>query len=175
MNMRVEREKVASGVQRRDGSRGAAGAELKNELFPRLPGSCVDVLQESTIEFKERSDPLWEGKDYVLVWVGLKHPLAQVLSEYDGALGVAGGAEAALLAGEGDELRVVALLTAGSHTAMGQDAAVEIGVESGWHLVAQGAVLALEVVLPAARKLLPAVGDKPIQRRRLRLAARVGP
>jgi len=115
--------RVGTGTRTGAAERGADGA----------PQDAEHVAGEARVVGQEGADPLRQGA----------HPLAErqrrqdVVAEVGGhlhdAARVAGGADAAALAGEGDEPLGGARVAADAGEAVGKDAAAEIGAEVGLH------------------------------------------
>jgi len=102
-----------------------------------------------------------------------EHLLAQEGGERGGALGGAGWAQAAALAGERDEELGAAGATAHPGEPVLQDAAVEIGADG---LIREGppeAIVAFVLLLPGGTHVRVVRLDRAIQRRRLGVARAV--
>ena len=126
------------------------------------------------IETQEDPQPLRDGEDDLPVR-HLREKLAGPRDPEQLALLVAGRAEAAQLAGEGDQDVVPALGAVRSRRAVGEDAAIEVAVDRGRDRAAQVAVRGLEALLLDAEKALELVGKRPVWQRALRPARAVEP
>ena len=89
--------------------------------------------------------------------------LVQMFGKNQSALSVTAGAESAPFAGEGDQLRVFAVLAVCSRTAVGEDAAVEVGVKGGKHCAAKRSKAGLKLVFPEVFQRLAVMVDDPIE------------
>jgi hypothetical protein len=78
---------------------------------------------------QEGADPLWQGEDPLAERQRWQHVIGQVGGHLHHAPGVARRADAAALAGEGDEALGGARIAADAGKAMGEDAAAEVGAE----------------------------------------------
>ena len=75
------------------------------------------------------TQPLWHGKNPLPCGHMRQHMVGEVRGDLAHTPGVAGGANAAALAGERDQTLVVAGLTPGPGQAMGQTATLEVAPE----------------------------------------------
>jgi hypothetical protein len=131
VGMQVQRG--AEAVQEADGSELRIGGRIGTGATEGGPGGPEEdaedgacnirvVMQEGTQALGEGQHPLANGE------VG-QDGIGEVGGEIGHAPGVAGGADPAALAGEGDEALVATVLAAGAGEAVGEDAATEVGEE----------------------------------------------
>lgn len=78
----------------------------------------------------------------------LENCVIEVFAELHRALGIAGGAESSLLAGESHKEGVLAGIAVHPRRTVGEKSAVEVLIESCQHLVAKHAVGCLEALFP---------------------------
>jgi hypothetical protein len=127
--LRAEPCSVEEGDGAELGLCGGGEAALQQEGADRAQQDAQDgsgerrvAGQEGAQSLRQREDPLPHGE-------GRQHLVVQMGGDLDHPAGVAGGADAAPLAREGNQSLGAALPAAGARKAVGEDAAAEIGAE----------------------------------------------
>jgi len=127
----VERgaEAVREGDRADAGVFGSAGGVLQEEGADGAEQDAQHGAVEGGIVRQERAQALRQREDPLAHGQGRQDVIVEVGGDLHPAAGVAGGADAAPLAGEGDEAFGAAVAAASAGEAMGEDAAGEIGAE----------------------------------------------
>jgi hypothetical protein len=174
MQVRVEVDPVAEGLDGDDdaGDERLARQRLKidREGLDRRP---AELPQEPAPVLEEDPQRLGDRQHHLAVRhvekQGLPHPCAPLLP----ALGVAGGAESAGLAGERQQLFTVAVRTADPGEAGARIAAVEIALDDILDDRPEMAVLLLEAAFVDSQEPVEMMKQHPIEGRALRMARAV--
>jgi len=146
-----------------------------HQLLHRLPGEpCQHAAQLAPAE-GQRPQHLGNGEDPLRVPDVLEDVVDEERGELRAALGGAGRAQLALLAGEGDEHLVAALPAAHARKATLPDAAVEIARDRLVPAPLLEAIAGLEPLLPAQLDGLEERLEQPVERCLLRTPGPVDP
>jgi hypothetical protein len=137
MEVEVGIEGGAEAVEEGDGADlGVAGSGRAGAAQRGADASEQDaehVAGETRVTGQEGTDPLRQGEHPLTDGQRGQDVVGQVGGHLHHAAGVAGGADAAALAGEGDEALGGARVAADAGEAVGEDAAAEVGAEVVLH------------------------------------------
>jgi hypothetical protein len=167
VEMGMEDEVVSEGVDGGDGSEFAVGeAEADTEgVAEGIGGRVEEVGEELAALAEDAAENFWDGEDELavrdFVADGGGNPFA---AGTDAAL-VAGGAEVAALAGEGEEFFVAAVGTLQAGEAGGEVAATEEGFDGGGGCGVERAEGWAVFAFVVGKKIVPTVVDELPQRR----------
>ena len=171
----VEEEIVAEGVDGGNGTKFPLGeAETGAEVIAEALGGGAEEKSEmgSALAEDAAEDP-WDGEDELTMGDVVADGAGDPLAGSPHAALVAGGAEVAGLAGEGEQALVAAVGAVEAGEAGGEIAAAEEGLDGGNGLGAQRAEVLAMVGFVVGEKVVPAVMDELPEGRGARAAGLV--
>lgn len=160
----MEDEVVAKGVQGGCGGEAALGQiQACAEVVPQAVGGGLEELGEESAAFAEdAAQDFGNGKDELAVGDGVANAGGVPFGGLAGAALVAGGADVAGFAGEGEEVLVSAVGAEITGEAGGEVATVVVGLDGGDGFGTEGAHGGAGVVLVAGVEVIPGgVDDLP--------------
>ena len=168
----------SGGVDGSDHAGPGVGRRLLDELGHRLVGGFEQLAEQGSPVPEVGAQELGQGEGPQAVADLFNHLLAQEGSENGASFGVAGRADAASLAGEGDQVLVLAGVTDHPGEAMLEISAIEKGVDESIEIAPPTAVRGLEPLLPGGLDRVVVLLDQGVERGCLRsawpIAARAG-
>jgi hypothetical protein len=164
VEVRMEDEVVAKGVQGGSGGEAAfgqiqAGAEV---IAQAVGGGLEEVSEESAALAEDAAQDFGDGEDELAVGDGVADVGGDPFGGLAGAALVAGGADVAGFAGEGEEALVAAVGTVVAGEAGGEVATAVVSLDGGDGLRAEGSHGGAVMALVAGEEVIPGgVDDLP--------------